>query len=329
LSGLANSITDDGVLSLVELFRENQTLKHLNIADNKILTNGAELLLNVPHLLSLKLEANKIFTDGTRKIASAIKANNNLTYLDIADNGPWYEPEILISAIKANTKLSEINLDWIPDVVQEKFSELVRDSSTLTTIHLCGNEYTSGPLGMRILSEALKANSSLTSLNLYGNKIGNLGLGKLSEAIRVNRKLLSLNLEANEIGNEGIIHLADALTHNSTLIRLNLSSNNISDEGALALSKMLVHNSSLKVLSLLVNEIEDSGISALKNSLKINKRIVLSIDEKKSRIYKEFKTLIKDRTQITEKKRDHLFHSPIGWIYPISHLFDHYRCDYL
>jgi len=305
----ANYITDDGVVSLVELFRKNQTLKSLNIADNKILTNGAELLINVSSLKSLRLEANKIFTDGVRKVASAIKANHTLTYLDIADNGSWHEPEILIDALKFNSHLQEINLDWVPDSVLEKFSaEIVRDTTTLTSLILCGNEYTSGPSGMRILSEALKTNSSLTSINLYGNRIGNIGAEKLAEVLRFNRTLRILNLEANEIGNEGVILLADALSHNTTLTQLSLSSNNIGDVGAVALSEMLVHNYSLKNLNLLVNEIEEKGILALKNSLQINQNIEeLGLDEKPSPIFKELKRILKKRSAF--KKR--ALHSPM------------------
>jgi hypothetical protein len=63
------------------------------------------------------------------------------------------------------------------------------------------------------LSEALKLNSSLTWLNLRGNRL-------------IIVFSFSLNV-GNNIGNEGAIELSEALKSNTSLTSLNLNSNKL------------------------------------------------------------------------------------------------------
>ena len=69
---------------------------------------------------------------------------------------------------------------------------------------------------------ALKVNTSLTSLNLDGNSIGDEGANSLSEALRVNTSLTSLDLRDNSIGDEGAHSLSEALRVNTSLTSLDL-----------------------------------------------------------------------------------------------------------
>ena len=50
---------------------------------------------------------------------------------------------------------------------------------------------------------ALRVNTSLTSLHLPENRIGDEGASSLSEAFRVNTSLICLDLSGNFIGDEG------------------------------------------------------------------------------------------------------------------------------
>jgi hypothetical protein len=66
--------------------------------------------------------------------------------------------------------------------------------------------------GANELSELLKSNSSLTLLDLTGNK----------------RCVISFSLNTdNDIGDEGAINLSEALKSNTSLTELNLSSNEL------------------------------------------------------------------------------------------------------
>ena len=60
------------------------------------------------------------------------------------------------------------------------------------------------------MSEALEVNSTLQSLNLSWNSIGDEGAKALSEALKVNSTLQLLNLDGNNIGDEGAKTFSDA-----------------------------------------------------------------------------------------------------------------------
>src|SRR3989338_7421964 len=91
-------------------------------------------------------------------------------------------------------------------------------------------------------------NSSLTTLNLSSNSIGDSGVSALATALQYNSSLTTLNLTGNSIGDSGASALATALSHNSSLTTLNLTRNSIGDSGASALATALSHNSSLITL---------------------------------------------------------------------------------
>ncbi|TPX71415.1 hypothetical protein SpCBS45565_g01052 [Spizellomyces sp. 'palustris'] len=84
--------------------------------------------------------------------------------------------------------------------------------------------------------------SSVRSLSLRSNNIGDAGLKGLAEQLKSNRVLVSLSLWNNKITKEGAEHLAEALKLNQSLTSLSLGLNNIGDEGAVALAKVLANS---------------------------------------------------------------------------------------
>ncbi|KFH71343.1 hypothetical protein MVEG_01643 [Podila verticillata NRRL 6337] len=74
-----------------------------------------------------------------------------------------------------------------------------------------------GDNGAQALSEALKINSTLTTLNLRSNFIGDDGAQALAEALKTNSTLSVLDLSDNSIGNYGVQALSEALKTNSTI----------------------------------------------------------------------------------------------------------------
>eukprot|EP00984_Skeletonema_dohrnii_P008654 scaffold3211_cov91-Skeletonema_dohrnii-CCMP3373.AAC.7 len=95
-----------------------------------------------------------------------------------------------------------------------------------------------GKEGAIALAEALKENTTLTTLTLGWNGIDKEGAIALAEALKENTTLTALKLENNFIDNEGAIALAEALKENTTLTSLNLEYNEIGDEGAFAKSNI-------------------------------------------------------------------------------------------
>ncbi|CAF3897195.1 unnamed protein product, partial [Rotaria magnacalcarata] len=85
-------------------------------------------------------------------------------------------------------------------------------TTTLTTLKLWSNQI--GDKGAQHLAGALRNNTTLTALELGENQIGALGAQHLADALRNNTTLATLDLRGNEIGALGAQHLADALQNN-------------------------------------------------------------------------------------------------------------------
>ena len=138
---------------------------------------------------------------------------------------------------------------------------------------LCIIRFKTSPLGNSdavSVSQVLKANSSLTSLDLSGNAIRQSGASCLSDALIANSSLTSLCLSGNEIGDNGASCLSQALIANSSLTTLDLSGCSISQSGASCLSHALEANSSLRYFDLSQNSIGEDGAACLTQALKAN-----------------------------------------------------------
>ena len=147
-------------------------------------------------------------------------------------------------------------------------SKALAVNSSLTYLDLRGNRI--GSSGAASLSQALAVNSSLTNLDLSKNRFGNSGAASLAQALAVNSSLTKLDLSENRFGNSGAGSLAQALTVNSSLTKLDLSENRFGNSGAASLAQALAVNSSLTNLNLRGNSIGGSGAASLSQALSVN-----------------------------------------------------------
>ena len=93
--------------------------------------------------------------------------------------------------------------------------KLLKVNSTLQSLDLSFNNL--GETGGQAIAEALKLNSTLQTLNLYGNKLGETGGQAIAEALKVNSTLQTLNLQDNNLGETGGQAIAEAFKVKSTL----------------------------------------------------------------------------------------------------------------
>ena len=82
-----------------------------------------------------------------------------------------------------------------------------------------------GDEGVKSIVLMLENNTSLTSLNLWGNSIGDEGVMELAKVLQNNTTLTSLNLGYNSIHSNGFQTLADLLRINTTLKILDIEWN--------------------------------------------------------------------------------------------------------
>src|SRR3989338_7250322 len=152
--------------------------------------------------------------------------------------------------------------------LDEAILGLSHNDTTLTTLFLRNNQVGDEEAGW--LAEALATNSTLTTLDLRMNQVGDEGTRRLAEALTINSSLTTLNLRGNQVGDEGIVWLAEALATNSTLTILQLCDNQVGNEGAGRLAEALITNSTLTTLNLSLNDVGAEGAWQLAEALASN-----------------------------------------------------------
>lgn len=124
-----------------------------------------------------------------------------------------------------------------------------------------------GPGGCRMVTEALAANTTITSLLLGTDGIGNAGAADVARLIERNAHLEIVYLGCNKISGSGVSVLADTLTQNRSVQGLWLKRNPVGPTGAQALAKMLRHNRTLRTLDLVNTYPGKEGLAALLEAL--------------------------------------------------------------
>ena len=105
-------------------------------------------------------------------------------------------------------------------------SQVLKTNTTVTQLNLKGNLI--DPSGAKLLGEALKVNTSLTDLNLSASKtktpIRALGVKAITDALLTNTTLKTLELRNNAIGDSGASYIGNLIKVNKVLTSLDLYS---------------------------------------------------------------------------------------------------------
>lgn len=120
------------------------------------------------------------------------------------------------------------------------------------------------------LTENPNGASKLTHLSLQQNKITGEGAKLLSPALKVNTSLKSLNLSSCNLGVSGMVSICEALKTNSTLETLSLYRNIFDVDGARALGTALKTNTSLRFLDVGHNRIRMTGLKSIVEGILAN-----------------------------------------------------------
>jgi hypothetical protein len=111
------------------------------------------------------------------------------------------------------------------------------------------------------------------SVVLYEANIDDEDVCALADAVRANTTVTSIDLRFNSISAEGASALADALLVNTSVTRIQLGFNMIGDAGASALAVALKVNTSLTEIDISFNEIAASHIADVDKLIARNKRL--------------------------------------------------------
>ena len=211
-----------------------------------------------------------------------IPAMGGLTRVDVRFNNAFAGDGAaqLSAAVLGNLKIEMFN--EIP------IKEMRAD--TFTGLDLMGKYI--GVEGGLVVAGLIPVMGSLTSLNLYQNKLCGLdndgrgtytadGITAIADALRVNGSLTSLDVSKNRLGAEGAAALAPALAANGSLTSINLSENNLTNygrdmTGITELAAALGVNGSLTELSIYGNQVGDEGVCAICEAIQSNKETKLT-----------------------------------------------------
>ena len=200
-------------------------------------------------LKSLKLDYNDgISNEGAVYLAQGLAQNRGLETLSIVECGISTAVVELAEALKTNKCLLSLDISCNDDV-GERFVHIVR---------------------------SLQVNSTLRDLRAW-----DCGIAQTAIVDIVRSSLKSLDLSWNPIGDEGAEHIAQLVTNSRSLYQLNLGGCGIRDRGVECLASALEGNNSLEILHIsgerftdtAQNKFTDTGLLALGRSLKRNKAL--------------------------------------------------------
>ena len=123
----------------------------------------------------------------------------------------------------------------------------IRASTSLASIVLDKNKI--GDKGANTLAAAIRACPLLASISLCNNDISDEGIKALAPAIAASLALTSINLCGNNIGPEGANALAQAVCASAVLARVDVSNNNIAGDSAAQLSTAVLGNPNIEVFN--------------------------------------------------------------------------------
>ncbi len=177
--------------------------------------------------------------------------------------------EELIHYIKENKAagltLFNVNIDLN---AAKKIAQALKNNTTLETLYLDNNKL--GDAGFGHILAALKDNNTFHGLCCDNNSISDEGAYALEEFLKNNKCIKFLTLNNNSLTNEGLNSISEGLKNNNSLKNIALYNNNISDLGINYIASALIANRSLEKIDLSGNNISNIGISSLKDALKVN-----------------------------------------------------------
>uniref|UniRef100_A0A8C3XMU6 Uncharacterized protein n=1 Tax=Chelydra serpentina TaxID=8475 RepID=A0A8C3XMU6_CHESE len=263
-------LMDAGCMDLAAVLRTSQSLTELKLSHNKLGDAGVKLLCEGLKqnckLQSLSLRWCNITNAGCGDLADVLRINQYLTKLmlgynkDLGDSGV----RLLCEGLKdPNCKLQMLDTACCEDL-----SAALTTSQTLTYLDLAANRVEDS--GVWLLCEGLKhPNCKLQRLRLGRCDLTDAGCGDLSAVLRANQSLTELELSYNKLGDAVVQLLCEILKHpNCKLQRLGLAGCYLTDAASADLATVLRTSQSLTELDLSGNNPGDAGVQLLCEALK-------------------------------------------------------------
>jgi len=202
----------------------NRNLRSLDLSGSTVRPEGIIHIMNAlcvnKALRHLRISSALATAEDATALAHALEVNVTLQSLDISGSSPGVLGlRALARALAQNTTLAELGLASVicnATDAQEVAKGLATNQG-LETLDLTNSRFAPkllGPSGVRYLTKALKLNRFLQSLNLTNSICTVEDAAEFGEAIRANRTLTTLDISGNELNELALTCLVDALKSN-------------------------------------------------------------------------------------------------------------------
>ena len=301
-------------------------IEHCNLSGNEIKCIAEGFLVHCKGIDSKASDEEArslIDVEGGSGAESSGTVNTTLEHVDLrwCRIGPL-EAQRLAQALCVNTSVKTLDLSGNPlcDVGARALAEMLggKSSGTVnTTLEHVNLSYCSvRPVGAQHLAQALCVNTSVKTLDLSNNPLGDEAAKVLAEMLggkssgTVNTTLEHVNLSYCSIGPVGAQHLAQALCVNTSVKTLDLSRNPLGDEAAKVLAEMLggkssgTVNTTLEHVNLSYCSIGPVGAQHLAQALCVNTSVKTEISHQGHISLLNWR----DMENLTEQQKERIAH---------------------
>eukprot|EP00966_Prymnesium_polylepis_P135045 3121568-Prymnesium_polylepis.1 len=193
-------LRDAGVEELTKVLEGNTTLTYLRLSGNDIGDAGVEKLAKWLErnttLTYLGLSWNKVSDGGARALAAMLEGNTTLTALRLGENNIGEAGvEKLVEALGRNTTITDFDIDTPILALQKQFAAALERNRRQAAE--AGMNTADTEVALRELKQGA------TKLNLSSKDIGVVGVWTLAAALKANTTLTALNLNDTHKGDEG------------------------------------------------------------------------------------------------------------------------------
>ena len=183
----------------------------------------------------------------------------------------WEAAQIIAGALTCNTYVTYLRLgNNIGDGGAEALARMLEHNTTLKVLDLSGNSSITAR-GVTFLANALKKNTTLTTLILSMTNVKQKACVALSSMLAVNETLTTLDVSCNNIGDRGVKALLEFIRKsNHSLTTLSIANNIITSAGANVLAETVRDNTTLTSIDISYNNFEVLRNITLMDALKSN-----------------------------------------------------------
>ena len=247
-----NGIGDVGVEKLVEYLKCNKTIKHLDLLDNDITSNGAIHLrklfsLNHTTVNSIELDKNPLEDEGVDLILQSITIN--MEYVGLCNTG------ITSSCSSVSTALHKIkSISFSPPDNCDGISDSLANTTVLKVLEL---RDASNRAYHTMIKGINRNSSSIKKLHFYKGLIHHQTISDLAQVMKFNKTITKLTMDSVDVSPGDYLLLADVLMVNTSIKKMNIwpsYEKRLDQSLVLQFLKQLEHNDTLELLSLVVTK---------------------------------------------------------------------------